>query len=604
MVGLALFALHFQTGLAGCDQGPSAKDTASTTEGDPVDVGGGTPGSGNPNPSDNNPPPGGETPSGGAGVQSPVKNVILLIGSGMGPQQIGQIVQYRRLRKPTEDKLALEKLMDGKVMGMMTTNSYLDLVSDTAASTSSMACGLKARNNTVGLDANGKPCESILEKAGKLGKATGIISTAPVTHPSVSGFLTHQIDGTQSNAIAESLITDLNVDLVLAGGAENLIPQQKETPTASATRSRGRLALALSLSQIDWSEVAIDVGPKIPFIPENPPESTMKFSDLADCAGVDDAVNGYSKREDQKNVVEEIKAKGYQFVCKKDQLSALNGESGKTLGIFSNSHFPRSPERKGLSALPSLADMTGKALEVLGAKEKGFVLVVENSMTQLASQENDPGTLLQEGLEFDAALAVALTYTEQNPDTLLIVTSDHDTAGFAFAYSKQPGSEVDLPSGDHYDQPYNYAPAIRFDTLIEQQKSLYKLTYEVLEKLYAPTSPISLDEAATQLVGDVQANSKYTLGIEQAKQVLYRPAGLENAQTKDFSSFYVNDNIHANLLARAIAPQTSTVWSAGTSTSTPVIVLAAGPAKYAERVRGLIDNSDIGKIITDALLGR
>jgi alkaline phosphatase len=79
---------------------------------------------------------------------------------------------------------------------------------------------------------------------------------------------------------------------------------------------------------------------------------------------------------------------------------------------------------------------------------------------------------------------------------------------------------------------------------------------------------------------------------------------LDNAQTKDFSAFFVNDNIHSNLLGRAISPQTSTVWAAGTSTSTPVLVLAKGPAQYAERVRGLIDNSDIGKIIADALQGR
>jgi alkaline phosphatase len=559
LISFALYALGFQTGLGGCDSPPSTKDTSSTDQGDPVDVGGGTPQQPPGNPSGNPLPPGGGGPTTPPTVSSPVKNVILMIGGGMGPQQIGQVVQYRRMRLPSQDPLALEKLMDGKVMGMMTTHSYLDIVSDTASATSSMACGLKTRNDTVGLNANGEACETILEKAGKLGKSTGLVSTAPLSYPGVSGFLTHSLNSGESNEIASNLTADLSVNLLLAGGAENLIPS----------------------------------------------ENQMKFSGLTDCEGIDEAADGYGRRDDQKNLVEDVKAKGYQFVCKKDQLNGLSAsEKAKVLGVFSNSHFPRSPERRGAGSLPNLAEMTSKALELLGGDPQGFVLVVENSMTQLAAQENDAGTLLQEGLDFDAALGVALDYAEKNTDTLLILTSDHDTGGFSFAYSNQRGGSLDLPSGDRYDQPFNYAPAIRFDTLMEQQKSFYVMTNEVLAKLYDPSAPISLDEAAGLLVSDVQTNTKYSLGVDQAREVLSRPSGLDNAQTKDFSAFFVNDNIHSNLLGRAISPQTSTVWAAGTSTSTPVLVLAKGPAQYAERVRGLIDNSDIGKIIADALQGR
>src|SRR5262249_55468664 len=142
LLGFSLYSFTFLSGLAGCDNGASTKDQSSTDQGGPVET---NPG----NPSQNNPPPEGSTPGNPPPAPtSNVKNVILLIGSGMGPQQVGEIVQYRRLRKSGEEKLALEKLMDQQMMGLVATNSYLDLVADTSAANSSIACGLKARNST------------------------------------------------------------------------------------------------------------------------------------------------------------------------------------------------------------------------------------------------------------------------------------------------------------------------------------------------------------------------------------------------------------------------------------------------------------------------
>ncbi len=589
LLGFALGSFWIFSGLAGCDEGPSAADTASTEEGAPVDVGG--------NPSGNNPPP--ETNPPPATPVNNSRNVILMVGSGMGPQQIGQVVQYRRLRKASEEKLALEKLMDKKWLGMVTTHSYLDLVSDTASANTAMACGYKARNNTVGLNANGNPCETILEKAQKLGKASGIVSNAPLGYPGVAAYLTHHLKGEESNEIAASILENPTVDVLLAGGVENLIPQT--APEASATKS-------LSLVSLKPPAGIITLRPNLPPIfPEDdpPPQNGMKMSDLAECNGVSPEVDGYSRRSDQTNLIEQAKSKGYQFVCKADQLSGINPSADlKVLGSFASNHFPRQTERAGLDGLPSLATMTGKALELLSAKPKGFVLVVHGGMTHLTAQENDAGTLLKEGLDFDAAVAVALSYADKNPETLLIVTADHDTAGFGFAYSKQAGHEVDLPSGEHYDAPYNYAQWSRYDRLMEQKKSYHALTRDILAKLYVQSPAISLDEAGGMLVGELQTHTPYSLGLEEAKQVLYRPDGQDNTQTQDFTQFYVNENVHLNLLGRAVAPQTSAVWAAGTSTSTPVMVLATGPSQYAERVRGFIDNTDIAKIVMDALAGR
>lgn len=602
----SLASFSFFNGLAGCDSAPSAADTASTSEGAPVDV---TP----TDPSVNNPPPAEEPPSDGgseplpANPQSPVKKVILVIGSGMGPQQTGQLVQYRRLRKPTEAKLALEKLLDKKTMGLVTTHSYLDLVSDTASATSSMACGLKTRNNTVGLNANGLPCENLLEKAFKMGKATGIVSNTKLTQPGVASLLAHHLNSQEENAIASEILAEKTIDVLLVGGAENLIPQfksQAAPPQALHLAPAKELSVAPSVI-LNPGIYRIPLKPFLPATPDQPAENLFSMLDLSECEGIDADLNTVSQRTDQTNLIEQAKTNGYQFICKKDQLNGLaSSDQTKVLGVFSGSHFPRSPERKGLNTLPSLAEMTGKALEVLDKKPNGFLLVVNDGLTRLAAEENDPGTMLQEELDFDSALAVALDYAEKNADTLLIVTSDHESGGFGFAFSKQPGNDLNLPSGDHYEAPYNYAPAARYDLFLAQQKSFYAMTKELVDQVYAATPTLDLDSAANELVSDVQANTPFKLSLVQAKEILNRAPGADNAQTQDFSSFYVNDNIHSNLMGRAVSAQTSTVWASGTSTSTPVLVLATGPAAYANRVLGMIDNTDIGKIIVAALAGR
>jgi len=607
ILAFSLVSFTVFSGLAGCDNAPSTKDTASTDQGTPVSTGN-NPGS-NPNPdTGNNPPPGGGPTTPPVQPSDAVKNVILLVGSGMGPQQIGEVVQYRRLRKGSDEKLALEKLMDQRMMGMVATNSYLDIVTDTAAANSAIACGMKVRNNTVGLDVNGKPCDNIVEKAQAMNKATGVVSNTRITAPGVAPYLAHHIASEEENDIAAKIFEDPKVDVLLAGGADHLIPQNKATAMQDRFTVNGSVIERLPNRAIDVNPGVLNPGvitPVDPGVTPGPSSNAMKLSDVTECSGIDAALDGASLREDQTNLIENTKSKGYTFVCKGDALSAVAPAADtKLLGIFSADSFPRSPDRKDLTQLPSLADMTKKAIEVLDKKPNGFLLVVQGGMTDQVARENDPGTLLQEGLDFDAAIKAAMDYAGAHDDTLVLVTSDHETGGFGFAYSKGSGSDLTLPSGDVYNAPYNYAPTLRYDSLMGQKKSFYKMTKDLVDQLYAPSPSLTLDQASQMLVDDMTNNTEYKLNLNQAKTVLQHAPGTDNAQTQDFSQFYVGDNVHANLLGRATATQSSAVWASGTSTSTPVLILATGPVKYADRVRGFIDNSDIGKIINAALTGK
>jgi alkaline phosphatase len=508
-----------------------------------------------------------ENPGGSPGE---VKNVILMIGDGMGLQQVSLALLYRQLRKPTEPELALEKLMNSKTVGLMRTSSYGDIVTDSAAAATAMACGSKTLNETVGLDTNGYACETVLEKAAKMGKATGLVSNTRLTHATPASFAAHQVFRDMENEIAEDIIERHDVDVLLSGGVGHFIPQLKD---------------------------------EVQGVP-------MTLNDIKECEKVSGEIGGKSKREDQKNLIATAKSKGYQFVCTREQLEKVSAnKQTKVLGLFSNSVFPMIQERERIPTIPNLAELTRKALDILNRKDNGFFLMVEGGLIDYAGHDNDAGTMLKETLDFDQAIQVAVDYVKKHPDTLLIVTADHETGGFGFAYGKKIAFEMALPSGLNYHKPYNFAPFTKFDYL-DSQKMSYRAMLEPIEKKLYPKDPakadpnFGLDQAAQALIKVVEDNSNYRLTQEQAREVLFRKPGKDDAQPHDFADFFVHKSVHPNMMARVLADQNHAVWAAGTHTSTPVPIMAVGPTRYADRVRGFIDNTDVAKIIEDAFNGR
>ncbi|MBI2336463.1 MAG: alkaline phosphatase [Deltaproteobacteria bacterium] len=496
-----------------------------------------------------------------------VKNVIFMIGDGMGVGQVSQAVLYRQIRNPNGAKLNLEKLLAGH-SGLMTTYSYTDVVVDSASAATSMACGIKTISEVIGMDPQGYPCETVLEKATKLGKATGLVSNTRLSHATPGAFASHRISRSEEANIADDHIEKHNVDLFLDGGLSFLIPQYKDPAT----------------------------------------KTPMKLSDIPECAGVDSSIDGKSKREDQKNLIDVAKQKGYQFVCTRQQLDALTLDANsKVLGVFTNSTFPMIQERRQLASVPSVAHMTEKALELLSKKPEGFFLMVEGGLIDYAGHDNDPGTLLQETLDFDEALGVAIKFVETHPDTLLLVTADHETGGFGFSYAKKDKVETSLPSGLIHPEKYDFANHAKFDLLMKQNKSFRALVESPVKKLYPKDpkvdKPITMIEAAKMLAEDITKNTAYVLSDAELQKALTRKPGAKDFETCDFAEFYPYESVHSDALGRAVAKQSNAVWATGTHTASPVLVFAMGPEKYASVVRGMIDNTDIAHIINAAFNG-
>ena len=100
----------------------------------------------------------------------------------------------------------------------------------------------------------------------------------------------------------------------------------------------------------------------------------------------------------------------------------------------------------------SLADMTTKAIEILAAGEKGFILMVEGSQIDWSGHDNDSEGVFHEMIDFDGAVGAALDFAEKDGNTLVIMTSDHETGGLSLLANPAYSSNTmlyDFATGDH-----------------------------------------------------------------------------------------------------------------------------------------------------------
>ena len=142
-------------------------------------------------------------------------------------------------------------------------------------------------------------------------------------------------------------------------------------------------------------------------------------------SGVDFITGGgrkfWDEREDGRNLIEEMKAKGYTFVDTQEDL--MNVKKGPLVGLFAPLDMDPVLDRG-----PVLPNCTEKALELLDNK-KGFFLMIEGSQIDDWAHRNKVGYMAEELFDFDKCVGKVLEFAEKDGHTLVIVTADHGTGG-------------------------------------------------------------------------------------------------------------------------------------------------------------------------------
>lgn len=164
-----------------------------------------------------------------------------------------------------------------------------------------------------------------------------------------------------------------------------------------------------------------------------------------------------NRRKDGKDIYAAFESKGYQVVKNlKQMITAL--DSKPILGVYTDDGLPYTKDRENnkelFDAIPSLAEMTKKAIGCLNNDTEGFVLQVEAGKVDWAAHANDIAGLLYDQIAFDEAVKTAMEFAEQDGETLVIITTDHGNANPGIIY----GSEANLnfDSIQHYKHTNNW----------------------------------------------------------------------------------------------------------------------------------------------------
>lgn len=269
-----------------------------------------------------------------------VKNIIFMIGDGMGVEQISAAWVLNG------GHLNFDNFI---YTGFSRTYATDRLITDSCAGGSGLATGVKTKYGYMGVDPDGNPVPSVLKTAQEMGKKTGVIVTCRVNDATPADFCCHSTDRDDEEGIAAQYL-DAGLNYLTGGG--------------------------------------------------------IKF---------------WTDREDGRNLVEEMKAKGYVFASDMEELEAASGDH-----IFS-----LQAEKEMLPALDRgdyLERSTMKAIETLKCKE-GFFLMVEGSCIDDYGHDKHVGMMAEELFDFDRTIGKVLEWAEKDGNTLVIVTADHATGG-------------------------------------------------------------------------------------------------------------------------------------------------------------------------------
>ena len=158
--------------------------------------------------------------------------------------------------------------------------------------------------------------------------------------------------------------------------------------------------------------------------------------------GIDVFIGGgidhFVRREDKLNLLDSLKFRGFEVDTSLS--TVLNSSSMKIAGLTAAVDNPFRLNGRG-DMLPA---SSGKAIGILSKNPKGFFLMIEGSQIDWAGHQNSGDTLVDETLDFDNAVGVALDFAKNDGHTLVVITSDHETGGVTITDGNMQNRTVKL----------------------------------------------------------------------------------------------------------------------------------------------------------------
>lgn len=272
------------------------------------------------------------------------KNIIVIIGDGMGPNDI--TLAEESVVGVNDYGLALNQF---KNHGLVTTHSANADVTDSAASGTALSTGEKTNNGYIGKDVNGNDITTMAETAKATGKKVGIITDEDISGATPTAFTVHNISRSNTAELTSDMIK-FKPDVLMGKDYNSTFP-----------------LLDADAQKIFYDEYIVA-------------KDFRRFKEKLDT----------------------------DPECKKPFLGFLDGYS--TVASYN---------------LAQCAEVAFKRLK----NDNGFFLMIESSGTDKYGHSNNINGKLNSVVTLDRTVVAALRFMANNPDTLLIITSDHETGG-------------------------------------------------------------------------------------------------------------------------------------------------------------------------------
>lgn len=326
----------------------------------------------------------------GCAEQKP-KNVIYLIGDGMGFGAVSSLLL-------SEDGVTGFEM--APVIGLNETCSANNYVTDSPAGGTALATGTRTCNGFLGVGPDSVQLESILKKAQKMGKKTGIVVNTTLTEATPGAFYAGVTSRKESYKIAEQF-TESGVDVAIGAGLSAFINRPDSVDMTAVLIEKGYDVY------LDWKSVLNT--------------ESKKFVGILDMGDV-------HRRNKSRNTVASA-ADGAE-VCLAAKLAASDGNMDSTRFSEPTEYLHKACE-KALSVLEKDAP-------------NGFFLMIESAIIDGYGHNNDSEGMIEEMKEFDQTLKALVGYVNKHPNTLLVVTADHETGGAGVTYKSHA---VNQPEG-------------------------------------------------------------------------------------------------------------------------------------------------------------
>lgn len=353
------------------------------------------------------------------------KNVILLVGDGMGESEVSIARYYQGVDKPLNmDRLPFRGVAttyDLTPLDDVAAKGKENFDPDSASTATAWSTGHKTMINRLGQgnSANkatpGENFETTIEAAKKLGKWTGNVTTAEVTDATPAGPTAH-MSQRSCQGPADTRKTCPTEATGAGANAHGSIAEQQVALRPDITFGAGRARYLQTLTA-DGTKTVVDQAKEQGFRYLTTKSEMDAVTSLGDAPGSQPLLGLFHDKEVDNNAANMVTEW-------KGPTAALAGADGNAATCVRTHRQDTAPQEPALSA------MAKKSIDLLDAASAahgntGFFLQIEGASIDKRDHAANPCEQIGETLEFDKAIGLALDYQQSHRDTLVVVTADH-----------------------------------------------------------------------------------------------------------------------------------------------------------------------------------